>query len=133
MPYLTNQTHQRTDAFIDFNWGTSAAIIYGASRLFSVRWTGQIEAPRSDTYTFVTLEDDGLRVWIDGWPVIDDWHDHKPAGRRGAIRLDAGRRYDIKVEYFENGIGHAEVHLRWTSPRQPLEVVPESALWQAKP
>jgi outer membrane biosynthesis protein TonB len=132
-PYLTNQTHQRTDAFIDFNWGTSAAIIYGASRLFSVRWTGQIEAPRSDTYTFVTLEDDGLRVWIDGQPVIDDWHDHKPAGRRGAVRLDAGRRYDIKVEYFENGIGHAEVHLRWTSPRQPLEVVPESALWQAKP
>lgn len=59
-------------------------------------------------------------------------HEHKPAGRRGAIHLEAGRKYDIKIEYFENGIGHVEVHLRWMSPSQPLQVVPESALWQAK-
>lgn len=131
-PYLSHMTHHRTDAMIDFNWGTSAAIINGVSRLFSVRWTGRIESKYSETYTFVTLEDDGIRVWVDGQPVIDDWHDHKPAGRRGSIRLEAGRKYDIKIEYFENGIGHAEVHLRWASPSQPLEVIPESALWQSQ-
>jgi len=131
-PYLTTLTHHRTDAFIDFNWGTSAAIIHGVSRLFSVRWSGQIASQYSENYTFVSLEDDGLRVWVNGKPVIDDWNDHKPEGRRGSIFLEAGRKYDIKIEYFENGLGHAEVHLRWESPSQPLEVVPESAFWQAK-
>ena len=129
-PYLTKLVHHRTDAFIDFNWGTSAAIIHGVSRVFSVRWTGRIEPRYSETYTLFTLEDDGFRVWIDGRLVINDWNDHKPFGSRCFIPMQAGRKYNIKVEYFENGIGHAEVHLRWFSPSQPLEVVPESALWQ---
>lgn len=129
-PYLSRQTHQRTDAVIDFNWGTDAAIIHGVSRLFSVRWTGFIQPKTTEDYTFVSLEDDGLRVWIDNKLVIDDWNEHKPAARRSSLPLKAGRKYPVKIEYFENGLGHAEVHLRWTSPSQTLQIVPESAWLQ---
>ena len=131
-PYLDKLVHNRTDAVIDFDWGTTAAVVKGVSRIFSLRWTGSIEPKYSETYTFVTSEDDGLMVWIDGQAVISDWTNHKTTWRRGSIRLQAGRKYPIRIEYFENGIGPAEVHLRWSSPSQPQQVVPESALWQAE-
>lgn len=135
-PYLAKRIGHRTDAAIDFNWGMTAAVIPGASRIFSVRWTGKIQPRYSETYTFASQEDDGLRLWVDGQPLITDWEDHMLTARRGAIRLEAGRKYDIRIEYFNgpkharNGLGHAEVHLRWTSPSQPLQTVPQSALWQ---
>jgi len=137
-PYLAKRIGHRTDAAIDFNWGMTAAVIPGASRLFSVRWTGKIQPKYSEIYTFASQEDDGLKLWVDGQPLISDWEDHKLTARRGSIRLEAGRKYEIKIEYFNgpmharNGLGHAEVHLRWASPSQPLQIVPQSALYQAE-
>ena len=135
-PYLEKLIGHRTDAAIDFNWGMTAAVVPGASRIFSVRWTGKIRPDYSEVYTFASQEDDGLRLWVDGRLLIDDWKDHALTPRRGSVRLEAGQKYDIQVEYFngpqhaKNGSGHAEVHLRWVSPSQPPELVPESALSQ---
>lgn len=137
-PYLAKLIGHRTDAAIDFNWGMTAAVIPGASRIFSVRWTGKIQPKYSEMYAFASQEDDGLKLWVDGQPLITDWEDHKLTARRGSIRLEAGRKYEIKVEYFngpkhaKEGLGHAEVHLRWSSPSQPLQIVPQSALYQAQ-
>ncbi len=136
-PYLTRLVHNRTDAAIDFNWGMVTPVVKGVSRIFSVRWTGKIEPQYSEMYTFATEEDDGLRLWVDGRLLVNDWKDHMLTARHGSIRLEAGRKYDIRVEYFngadhaKGSLGHAEVHLRWSSASQPLETVPESALWQA--
>ena len=137
-PYLEKLIGHRTDAAIDFNWGMTAAVVPGASRIFSVRWTGKIRPEYSEVYTFASQEDDGLRLWVDDQLLIDDWKDHALTPRRGSIRLEAGRKYGIQVEYFngpqhaKNGLGHAEVHLRWASASQPLELVPEGALYQAE-
>ena len=135
-PYLEKSIGHRTDAQIDFNWGMRAAVVPGASRIFSVRWTGKVQPKYSETYTFASQEDDGLRLWVDGQPLINDWKDHALTPRRGSIELEAGRKYDIKIEYFNgpmharNGTGHAEVHLHWVSPSQRFELVPQSALYQ---
>ena len=137
-PYLTKLVHHRTDATIDFNWGQTIPVMNGVSRIFSMRWTGQIQPRYSETYTFATQEDDGMNLWVDGRQLVSDWQDHDLTARHGTIRLQAGRKYDIRVEYFNGprhargSLGHAEVHLRWSSPSQPQEIVPESALWQAK-
>ena len=135
-PYLTSLIGHRTDAAIDFNWGMTAAVVPGASRIFSVHWTGKIRPEYSEVYTFASQEDDGLMLWIDGQLLISDWRDHALTARRASIRLEAGRKYRIVVDYFNgpqharNGLGHAEVHLRWSSPSQTVEIVPESALYQ---
>lgn len=136
-PYLTRLVHHRADATIDFNWGMTIPVVNGVSRIFSMRWTGEIQPKYSETYTFATQEDDGLRLWVDGQLLVSDWKDHERTGRHGSIHLEAGRKYDIKIEYFNgpdhartNILGHAEVHLRWSSPSQPLQIVPESALYQ---
>lgn len=135
-PYLTSLIGHRTDAAIDFNWGMTAAVVPGASRIFSVHWTGKIQPDYSEVYTFASQEDDGLMLWVDGQLLLSDWKDHALTARRASIRLEAGRKYRIVVDYFNgpqharSGLGHAEVHLRWVSPSQPLEIVPQSALWQ---
>jgi hypothetical protein len=93
-----------------------------------VRWTGKITPTRSERYTFHTKNDDGVRVWVDGKLVINDWTGrYSIADNRGEIDLEAGRAYDLKVEYF-NGGDLGVLRLFWSSSGLPEEIVPESAL-----
>ncbi|MFG1705711.1 PA14 domain-containing protein [Nonomuraea sp. M3C6] len=93
----------------------------------TVRWTGQIQAEHSETYTFSMIGDNGFRLWVDGRPIIDHWVDDWDRELTGTpIALEAGRKYDIKVEYFEH-FGGANLRLRWQSPSQPKEIVPVAA------
>ncbi len=45
---------------------------------FSVRWSGQVSPRYSQTYTFSTTSDDGVRLWVNGALLIDQWNDHAP-------------------------------------------------------
>ncbi|SEG97406.1 Glycosyl hydrolases family 2, TIM barrel domain [Nonomuraea solani] len=93
----------------------------------TVRWTGQITAEYSETYTFSIIGDNGFRLWVDGRPIIDHWVDDWDREQTGTpIALQAGRKYDVKVEYFEH-FGGANLRLRWQSPSQPKAIVPMSA------
>jgi beta-glucosidase len=67
---------------------------------FSVRWTGAITAPKKARYRLVTNADDGIRVWVDKKPVIDDWQEHAAATNTKVIDLAAGK-HDVVVEYFQ--------------------------------
>lgn len=118
----------RNDSKVDFNWqGESPAA--GIERDgFSVRWKGKVKPVYSEKYTFLVSSDDGVRVWIDGKLLIDDWRDHSAAISKGSIELTAGILYDIKLEYYENR-GDASVRLMWESPRQRQAVIPQNALF----
>jgi len=129
---LSGTAVMRTDAQIDFNWGLTAAPARGVDRHFSIRWTGYLQPEVSSTYTISTLADDGARVWIDDDQIIDDWHDHKAKARYANIDLIGGKRYKVHVDFYQNGIGHAEMHLRWKRPDTSMEVIPERCLYQRK-
>lgn len=117
----------RTDAGINFLWGQGAPDPSLVHRRFSVRWTGQITAQYSENYTFTSVADDGVRVWIGGKLVINDWKDQFATVARGTVRLEAGQTYDIQVDYFENGNPPAAIRLFWQSKSQTKELVPTSA------
>jgi YVTN family beta-propeller protein len=105
----------RTEA-INFNWGTGSPGTGVASNNFSARWTGTVLAPTTGTYRFQTESDDGVRVWINGTQVINNWTDHSPAtNTSGNVSLTAGQRYTVRVEYYEKG-GGAVMRLRWRLP-----------------
>ncbi|MEL6109225.1 MAG: CARDB domain-containing protein, partial [Planctomycetota bacterium] len=120
----------RVDATIDFNYGSSAPIPGMGADDFSIRWTGQIEPLYSETYTFRALTDDGFRLWIDDQPIIDEWYGQPATYHDGTIDLEAGQRYDIRVEYYE-GRSSAVAQLSWLSDSQTLEVIPASQLFPA--
>ena len=101
---------------VDFDWEWDAPAREIADENFSVRWTGQVAAPVSGSYTFQTVSDDGVRLWVNGSLIIDLWTDHAPTASAAApLVLAAGQRYDIKVEYYEKS-GRAVMQLAWITP-----------------
>ena len=118
----------RTDPQINFNWpdGTAPDASVGDDN-FSVRWTGEIEAAFTETYTFYTNSDDGVRLWVDGQQLVDNWTAHTNMENSGNIDLVAGQAYSLQMEYYED-TGPAVAELRWSSARTPKQFVPQAAL-----
>jgi PA14 domain len=120
----------RTDTSVNFVWNNDAPDAKVNADNYSAQWTGQILAPESGTYTFTTISDDGVRVWVNGQQLIDAWNDHAPQQDKGTITLQAGQKYDIKVEYYERA-GGAVMQLYWTTPRIAQHVIPQAYLYSA--
>jgi YVTN family beta-propeller protein len=104
----------RTEA-VNFDWGAGAPAGVTADD-FAVRWSGSVIAGTSGLYRFQTVSDDGVRLWVDGQLVIDNWTPHgATTDTSAALRLEAGRRYAIRLEYFE-AQWDATIRLRWQRP-----------------
>jgi Concanavalin A-like lectin/glucanases superfamily/PA14 domain len=118
----------RIDPQINFNWGDPGGPdpAVGVDN-FSARWTGEVEAAFTETYTFYTNSDDGVRLWINGQQLVDNWTDHGATENSGKIDLVAGNSYSLQMEYYENG-GGAVAELRWSSPHTPKQLIPQAAL-----
>ncbi len=71
---------------------------------YSIRWTGAVAAPRAGRYQVVTHADDGIRVFLDGRLVLDDWHDHAPTVTRANVDLAPGE-HAVVVEYYQGILG----------------------------
>ena len=46
-----------------------------------------------------------MRLWVNGQLIVNNWTDHAPTENSGTIALTAGQRYDIRMEFYENGGG----------------------------
>ncbi len=126
--FLKGVPVERNDAVVDFTWKKGGPPIATTRDVYSIRWTGKVMPAHTERYTFHTKNDDGVRVWVDGKLVIDDWKGRYSVGdNRGEIDLEGGRGYDLKIEYF-NGGDLGVIRLFWSSPSQPEEIVPSSAL-----
>ena len=104
-------TAVRVDENVDFGWATSPAPGVPVDD-FSVRWTGSLTPTASGEYSLGFTGDDGFRVWLDGNLVVEDWREHLPTPAFAKVRLEAGRSYAIKAEYFQ-GKGAAMARLEW--------------------
>ena len=127
---LTNRVGTRIDPRVNFDWGLGSPLAAVGVDTFSARWTGQIEARFTETYTFRTRSDDGVRLWVNDRLIIDQWNDHAATNHFGSIDLEAGVLADIRLEYYENG-GGASIQLGWQSASQAFQVVPPSLLYAA--
>src|SRR5262249_7021949 len=120
----------RTDATVNFDWGYGSPDPSIGADTFSARWTGSVLAQDSETYTFTTVSDDGVRLWGNGQLLIDHLNDHSPTEDSGTIALTAGQSYSLKMEYYENG-GGAVAKLLWSSASQAKEPIPGNQLFPA--
>jgi beta-glucosidase len=98
----------RTDQHIHFDWGEGSFAEGHPVDHFSVRWTGYFIPKKSGDYKFFTSADDGVRLYIDDQNLIDDWLPQSQTIESGAKRLEAGKAYKIRLEYFED-VGSAIV------------------------
>jgi hypothetical protein len=123
--------HARLDPQVNFvTWGYDSPAPGSVDADFSVRWTGQVKAPSSEDYVFSVAADDGVRLWIDGQLLVDDWnaptlqwHETPP------ITLAAGQKVDVKIEFYDS-IGAALIVFYWQgSGGTPFEPVPMEQLY----
>lgn len=128
---LTTYVFSRLDPTVDFDWvyDSPDPRIHGSEH-FSVRWNGQVLAPATGTYTFQTIADDGVRLWVNGQPIISDWKDGVNTDT-GTIDLTAGRRYDLQLDYFQ-GVGGDSIQLFWTPPGGESAIIPAANLFPAE-
>ncbi|RYY01659.1 MAG: hypothetical protein EOO53_16840 [Gammaproteobacteria bacterium] len=110
-------TGTRLDTSINFDWGSGAPGVstVGADN-FSVRWSGSIRAPVTGSYIFQTISDDGVRLWVNGQQIINNWTDHSATtNNSSSIVLTSGQSYTIVMEFYESG-GSAVAKLNWLVP-----------------
>jgi len=95
---------------IDHNWSGGSPGHGVPNDNFSARWTGRAQID-SGTYTFIARADDGIRVWLDGQIIINEWKDQPPTEYRVTRQVNGGN-HTITVEYYEHG-GGAVAQFRW--------------------
>jgi len=122
----------RLDGPVNFDWATGSPEGSLGVDSFSARWTGQVQPRYSQTYTFYTTTDDGVRLWVNGVLLIDHWAGQSATEWSGSIALTAGQKYDLQMDYYENS-GSASAQLRWSSASQLKELIPATQLYRPPP
>ena len=124
---FTGASVVRVDPQVNFNWGRGSPATGTGVNTFSVRWTGQVEVPVTGTYHFYTRTDDGTRLWVNGQLLVDAWQNQRATEHSGQIALQAGQRYDIQMDYYDN-TGTAVAQLRWSGPGLSKQAIPQAYL-----
>jgi len=101
--------------WIGFEWGTGSPMSGVREDYFSARWTTRMTL-NTDHYRFCARADDGVRVWVDGQLVVDEWHLAEQGSAYwdahcGSIWAETGA-HDVKVEFFEHD-GDALIYVWW--------------------
>jgi len=94
--------------FHDWKWGKPHRDL--SSDHFSIRWSGQ-RYFHSGCYRFGLFADDGVRLWVDGELLVDEWHDGRGEYFAPVTYLSSGE-HTVIVEYYEN-TGEAEIRFWW--------------------
>ncbi|HZH78995.1 MAG TPA: PA14 domain-containing protein, partial [Archangium sp.] len=120
--------------FFDYQWGTAAPNASTPADNFSSRWYGDLftkPAPTDEPtrytgrYWFYTQSDQGIRLWVNGKLIINNWTSHTTMLDSGSIYLEAGKRYSIVVEYYE-GTGSANLTIQYQPPGELSQVLKTS-------
>ncbi|MCA9925939.1 MAG: hypothetical protein KC421_26390 [Anaerolineales bacterium] len=102
---------QSTSSGINFNWGTGSPGSGVPSDNFSATWTRTFDFALG-TYRFYATADDGVRVYVDGTAVIDEWHGATSNTYSADATISAGS-HTVRVEYYE-GSGDANLQVWWS-------------------
>ena len=106
----------RNDTRIDFNWGSGSPAPGIPVDQFSARWTRKQDFA-AGYYRFTLMADDGVRFWIDGQLVLDEWRDGTLLPYSLDRYLSQGQ-HPLRIEYYEN-LGGAMVRLDWEQVAAP--------------
>lgn len=131
--YWNNTEHAGTSAATRLEVGLSNDWGYGSpvpNMVFadhiSARFNTVVNLTAGE-YRFTTLSDDGIRVWIDGVLVLDDWELQTRTTNTFTRYLPAGD-HPIRVDWYEFG-GEAAIAIGWENLSQPGQPAPPASGW----
>lgn len=123
---------QRIDNSISFNWGNNEIIPNIASDYVGIEWKGYIKPTTTESYTFYVTCNDGVRVYINGQLVIDNYVTVESGkliiDQTTPISMTAGQFYPIRILYFEQS-SDASITLEWQTGTISRQVIPDTAFF----
>jgi hypothetical protein len=99
--FNTQPVLTRCETNIINDWGSGSPGLGVNTDSFTARWVGTFDFEASD-YEFTVTSDDGVRLWVDGQLLIDQWKDQGATTYKATKTMTAGA-HEIKVEYYEYG------------------------------
>jgi hypothetical protein len=134
-PFYLNVIPQNLDSLGTANitrvdtTGNLALVTFPYETTFAVRWDGFIKAPVSGNVIFKTIQDDGIRLWIDDVLKVDNWVDTGYTEKNFTMVLELNKFYKIRVEYFQN-YGSIVCGLKWSYSEQEEVYIPSTNLFR---
>jgi glycogen debranching enzyme len=107
---LRHEVVRRTVTSLNFNWRGKSPAPGVPGTHWSGRWTATFTPPETGDYRFITRSNHGIRLYIDGKKVIDDWVVQGAADHTANVKLTAGKPVEVRVEYFQHE-GGSSLHL----------------------
>lgn len=106
-------TYQRAESGPpSYNWG-SGSPVPGVinSDYFSAQWRADVHFDVG-RYRFNATSDDGVRMWVDGKLLINEWHDSSGVTYTAEMDILSTGNKPVIIEYYEN-TGQASVNVNW--------------------
>jgi glucosylceramidase len=141
-PDLTGLSERRVDPVIDFTWVPETYVSAEFTRPaespmpslgpngFSARWEGQVLPATTETHTFHASTSDGVRLWVNGQIIIDQWVSQAATESSGSISLTANQPATVKMEYFSSAsTGGGRAALAWSTPTLAKQIIPRERLY----
>ncbi len=117
----------RIEDSIDHRWEWDQEILPGISDYISARWTADLEFAFTEPMTLITTSEDGVRLYVDGQLVIDNWTIHTATEDMYTFDVVAGQIVNIMMEWYEEA-GNAAIKLSWQSPSTLKQIIPPGPL-----
>ncbi|MFC4144344.1 glycoside hydrolase family 3 N-terminal domain-containing protein [Pedobacter mendelii] len=102
----------RVDKRLDFMWTLYPPNEKIKNDNYSIRWQGEVKAPKSGTYKIGLEGNDGYRLFINDKLIIDQWEKSSYHTRLVDFNFEADKSYPVKVE-FKEPKGNAHIKLIW--------------------
>jgi len=106
---------QGVDPLIDFHWKGVSALTGEIGDPFAVRWTGSFIPPATGTYRLGARGLSDFQLYLDGELFVEYRGIHHPITRMEEIVLEAGRLYDLRLDYVNRSLD-PQVQLLWSIP-----------------
>ena len=118
------------EAEINYDWGSGSPAGTGVGpNDFSVRWTRDIDVVEEKAIEFTVTSDDGMRTFVDGVPVIEEWQTESLTDFVEESDLLTVGSHEVVVEYFEDsGDAIAQVALALVDPTPTVVATADNEL-----
>ncbi|NCB42542.1 MAG: hypothetical protein EOM59_07970 [Clostridia bacterium] len=114
---------------IDYRWGWDAPENIGDD-VFYGEMSGFLEAKYTEATTLLFSVDDGIKVWLEGNLVIDEWGPHSVEEFSYTFDAIAGHKYEIRIEYIDLGLG-ATCVMGWEGEALDNQIIPTTYMYTA--
>lgn len=112
--------HERIDRTVDFTWQTTPPFKDMKYDCFSVSWTGVLVPEVTGEYALGGEGYSGFKFYLND-TLLTEWKSlHHPRKEYELVKLEAGKPYKIRLDYFQDNTEYAQMRMLWDTPKPDL-------------